>query len=146
MPDICKQSKTANKYTAHCLRATAIQRMSDAGLETRQIMFMSGHRNEASVRSYSRDCSAQQKLSMSTILSDVARGHDQQVAQSLVPASQIPGSVAPAHTHSCGSVSSSSATISDVFNTGWITHKLYVLKLQFQFQYARVIHASARAN
>ena len=54
--------------TAHCLRARAIQAMSDAAFEIGHIMYMSGHRNEASVRSYSRDCSTIQKKSMSRTL------------------------------------------------------------------------------
>lgn len=76
LPDISKMAGCSKRYTAHCLRATTIQAMSDAGIETRQIMFMSGHRNEASVRSYSRDCSTHQKHKLSAILSATASGHD----------------------------------------------------------------------
>ncbi|KAH3720786.1 hypothetical protein DPMN_063690 [Dreissena polymorpha] len=43
--------------------------MNDAGYEARQIMFMSGHRNEASIRSYNRGCNITQKKSMSNTLS-----------------------------------------------------------------------------
>lgn len=76
LPDISKMAGCSKRYTAHCLRATTIQAMSDAGIETRQIMFMSGHRNEASVRSYSRDCSTHQKHKLSSILSAAASGND----------------------------------------------------------------------
>lgn len=76
LPDLCKLAGCSKRYTAHCLRATTIQAMSDAGIETRQIMYMSGHRNESSVRSYSRDCSTSQKHVLSSILSATASGND----------------------------------------------------------------------
>lgn len=68
MSDISKNAKCSTSYTAHCLRATAIQGMNDAGFEIRHIMHMSGHKNESSVRSYNRDCSTAQKKQMSDIL------------------------------------------------------------------------------
>ena len=69
MPDISKYAKCSRRYTAHCLRATAIQKMSDEGFQCPQIMMMSGHRNEASIRSYSRNCTSTQKRSISRTLS-----------------------------------------------------------------------------
>lgn len=74
MADICKSSKTVKRYTAHSLRATAIQAMSDQGFETRHIMYMSGHRNESSIKSYSRAPSTTQKKHLSTALSNMASG------------------------------------------------------------------------
>ncbi|CAC5366442.1 unnamed protein product [Mytilus coruscus] len=74
MADVSKNASCSVMYTAHCLRATAIQAMSDAGFEIRHIMCMSGHRNEASVRIYSRDCSTLQKKSMSDTLSTLSTG------------------------------------------------------------------------
>ena len=74
MTDLCKQAKCSTIYTAHCLCATAIQAMGDAGYELRHIMFMTGHKNEASIRSYNRHCSVQQKKSLSATLSRVATG------------------------------------------------------------------------
>ncbi|XP_052105474.1 uncharacterized protein LOC127738312 [Mytilus californianus] len=74
MADVSKNASCSVMYTAHCLRATAIQAMSDAGFEIRHIMYMSGHRNEASVRRYSRDCSTLQKKSMSDTLSTLSTG------------------------------------------------------------------------
>lgn len=68
MGKICNNSGCSRVYTAHSLRATSIQMLSDAGVELRHIMLMSGHRNEASVRSYSRDCSEMQKRNMSDTL------------------------------------------------------------------------------
>ena len=44
MHDISKNAKCSTTHTAHCLRATAIQEINDAGLELRHIMHMSGHK------------------------------------------------------------------------------------------------------
>jgi hypothetical protein len=74
MADISKNASCSMRYTAHCLRATAIQGMSDAGFEIRHIMYMSGHRNESSVRSYYRSCSTMQKESLSDTLSSISAG------------------------------------------------------------------------
>lgn len=53
--------------------------MSDEGFKTRQIMYMSGHRNEASIRSYNKDYSSDQKQSISSDLSSVASGQNHAV-------------------------------------------------------------------
>ncbi|KAK3089650.1 hypothetical protein FSP39_005342 [Pinctada imbricata] len=73
MPDISRNAGCTRNYTAHCLRATTIQALNDDGFEIRHIMFMSGHRNEASVRSYNRECSTEQKHSLSKALARVSR-------------------------------------------------------------------------
>ena len=73
MADICKSSKLSKSYTPHCLGATAIQAMNDRGFSSRHIMFMSGHRCEASLKSYSRNPSAQQKKALSSTLSKVIK-------------------------------------------------------------------------
>lgn len=69
-------SKNAANRTAHCLRATAIQGMNDAGFEIRHIMHMPGHRNESSVKSYNRDCSTAQKKMTSDTLSGLTVNHE----------------------------------------------------------------------
>ncbi|KAK3102382.1 hypothetical protein FSP39_010963 [Pinctada imbricata] len=69
LPDICKAAGTSKRYTSHSLRATAIQCLNDAGMEARHIMYMSGHRNESSIRSYNRNVSSGQKRALSSTLS-----------------------------------------------------------------------------
>ncbi|CAG2242190.1 unnamed protein product [Mytilus edulis] len=76
MGDISRNAGCSRLYTAHCLRATAIQAMNDAGFELRHIMYMSGHKNESSVRSYNRGCSVLQKESLSETLSSISSGYD----------------------------------------------------------------------
>ena len=87
MPDVSKSAGCSKRYTAHSLRATAIQAMSDAGYEARHIMFMSGHRNESSIRSYSRNLSSGQKRSLSNTLSSVASATVTSDCNELVPVS-----------------------------------------------------------
>jgi hypothetical protein len=74
MTDICKNAKCSKVCTAHCLRATSIQAMNDAGQELRHIMLMTGHKNEASIRSCNWHCSVQKSLS--STLSRIAMGED----------------------------------------------------------------------
>ena len=52
MSRISEEAGTAVRYTNHCVRSTCIQRLAEAGLEAREIMAVSGHRNESSLRSY----------------------------------------------------------------------------------------------
>jgi len=51
---------------------TAITALSIAGFQTRHIMTVSGHRNEASARSYVSDTTAVQKRQMLEALNDMA--------------------------------------------------------------------------
>ena len=73
MIDICKNAG-ATRYTAHSLRSTAITAMSDAGLTDRNIMFMSDHKCEESLKSYCRRPSTEQKKMISSVLGNVASG------------------------------------------------------------------------
>lgn len=63
MSAISKSSKCMNTYTPYCLRATSVTAMSDQEFKSRQIMDMSGHRCEASLKTYNRYLSDEQKRS-----------------------------------------------------------------------------------
>ena len=54
MKKLSVEAKLSKIYTNHSIRATCITILDSAGLEARHIMAVSGHRSEASIRSYSR--------------------------------------------------------------------------------------------
>ncbi len=94
LADISKHASCSRQYTSHCLRATAIQTLSDAGFELRHIMYMSGHKNESSIRSYSRECSTQQKQAISHSLASVHRLGDEESPVCGLPSSNCIENVA----------------------------------------------------
>lgn len=67
MQDISAAASLSRVYTNHCLRATVVSRLSGAGVEERHIMSVTGHKNAASLASYSRP-TAEQQRSMSRLL------------------------------------------------------------------------------
>lgn len=54
MKEISTEAKLSRTYTNHSIRATSITLLDKAGFEARHIMTVSGHRNESSIRSYSK--------------------------------------------------------------------------------------------
>ena len=68
MREISEEAELSSIYTNHCVRATAITLWSDAGLENRHIMAVSGHRNEQSLKSYNSRPSSTQLRQSSDIL------------------------------------------------------------------------------
>ena len=68
MSEFSKIAKLSKKYTKHCIRATAITALDQAGFAPRHIMSVSGHRSEESIKNYSRKTSTDQKRKMSETL------------------------------------------------------------------------------
>ena len=54
MSSISKELKLSQKYTNHCIRATAVSLLDESNFDARHIMRVSGHKSESSIRSYSR--------------------------------------------------------------------------------------------
>ncbi|XP_072033396.1 uncharacterized protein [Amphiura filiformis] len=50
MRNISIEAKTSQIYTNHCLRATNVATLDQAGFEARHIMSITGHKSEASIR------------------------------------------------------------------------------------------------
>ena len=57
----------SQSYTNHCLRATSITLMKQAGLEDRKIMAVSGHRNIQSLQAYDRPTAADASIAAAAI-------------------------------------------------------------------------------
>ena len=54
MSSISKELKLSQKYTNHCIRATAVSLLDECNFEARHIMRVSGHKSKSTIRSYSR--------------------------------------------------------------------------------------------
>ena len=54
MKVISHQAELSTIYTNHSIRVTTITILDRSGFEARQIMSVSGHRNESSVKTYSK--------------------------------------------------------------------------------------------
>ena len=64
MKNISREAKLSKCYTNHSIRATAVTILDKSGFEARHIMAISGHKNEASIRSYSKtDICTKKKMS-----------------------------------------------------------------------------------
>ena len=68
MKNISKDLGLSKHYTNHTVRAAAINKLSDAGVETRQLMHITKHKNPMSLSSYNHDNSNKQKQMFSKIL------------------------------------------------------------------------------
>ena len=80
MKEISSAANLSRVYTNHSVRATAITLWANAGLTNREIMAISGHRNESSLQSYHNMPSAHQLRKCSDVLS-LALGEDQSKEQ-----------------------------------------------------------------
>ena len=64
MKTMSREAKLSKCYTNHSIRATAVTILDKSGFEARHIMAVSGHKNEASIRSYSKtDICTKRKMS-----------------------------------------------------------------------------------
>lgn len=61
--NISREAKLSKCYTNHSIRATAVTILDKSGFEARHIMAVSGHKNEASIRSYSKTDICTKKMS-----------------------------------------------------------------------------------
>ncbi len=73
--EISTEAGCSKLYTNHCLRASNLTALDAAGFEARDIMTVSGHHSESSIRSYSRT-SQEKKRKMSHTLSKMLTSDD----------------------------------------------------------------------
>ena len=69
MKDISRAAELSKTYTNHSVRATAITLWSNAGVQNRHIMAISGHRSEQSLAHYNTRPSTSQLQQCSDVLS-----------------------------------------------------------------------------
>ena len=70
MPEISRNGNLSKVYTNHCVQATSITGLDNAGVEARHIMRASGHKSEASIRSYACHLTENKARQMSNHLSE----------------------------------------------------------------------------
>lgn len=99
MKEISKDASLSRIYTNHFVRATAITLWANAGISDREIMAISGHRSEASLRTYHQQPSVNQLRKCSDVLTvalsedgriDAPTGLQHTVAAARHPLQQLP--------------------------------------------------------
>lgn len=80
MKKISERANLANHYTNHCIRATVVSTLDDGGFEARHIMAQTGHKSEASIKSYAKKCPVKKKREMSHCLANAIKNDDAQAA------------------------------------------------------------------
>ena len=68
MPSLSDELTLSKRYTGHCLRATATQNLCNAFVPNQHVMKLTGHRNEASLRSYNSRTTDGQRVMMAALL------------------------------------------------------------------------------
>ncbi|XP_014672140.1 PREDICTED: uncharacterized protein LOC106812712 [Priapulus caudatus] len=76
MVKLSKEAELSDTYTNHCVRATTITVLNDVGFKDRDIVSVSGHRNEKSLASYVADTRVDTKRNMSDALSTITNNLD----------------------------------------------------------------------
>ena len=118
MKEISKDAGLSCIYTNHSVRATAITLWANAGLSDREIMAISGHRSEASLRSYHQLPSVNQLRKCSDV-STVALTEDERV-DARYPLKQLPCQSSAVNNISANmsfQTTAPTSTYSDMFNS-----------------------------
>ena len=68
MKTIGHNAKLSVIYTNHCIRATVVTNLNEEGFEARDIMATTGHKSEASIRSYAKKCPLKKRRLMADAL------------------------------------------------------------------------------
>ena len=68
LPNLCKILKFQTVYTNHCMRATGIMLLKEAGYNDREIIKLTGHKVEKSLNNYDPSNSVEKKSDMADVL------------------------------------------------------------------------------
>ena len=82
MKDISRAADLSKQYTNHSIRVTAVTVLDHSNFEARHIMRVSGHKSEASIRSYSRRLSENKQREISETLG-LAFGYSSESAETI---------------------------------------------------------------
>ncbi|XP_030066795.1 uncharacterized protein LOC115475173 isoform X2 [Microcaecilia unicolor] len=70
MKKISAEAGLSKIYTNHCIRSTCCQVLSEAGIQNRHIISISGHKSELSLRHYTNQTNDKQKCDLNKILTE----------------------------------------------------------------------------
>ena len=73
MKDVSRAADLSKQYTNHSIQATAVTVLDHSNFEARHIMRVTGHKSEASIRSYSRRLSENKQREISETLGLASR-------------------------------------------------------------------------
>ena len=68
MKNLSKKAKLSRLYTNHCIRASVVTSLDEKGFEARHIMATTGHKSEASIKSYAARCPDNKRRQVSEAL------------------------------------------------------------------------------
>ena len=89
MTKLSKAAGLSQIYSNHCLRATVATRLSRAGVPDREIINVTGHKNEQSLKHYVTAQTACQKRKLSTIIHECGEAKDKSPIKKRVKSDDI---------------------------------------------------------
>ena len=140
MRNLSKEAELSQIYTNHSIRATTITLLSHAGVEAREIMRISGHRSEQSIRSYNTDSSDAQKRCYNAILHGNPSSSSCTTAHTVTSSAAL-GTVVPQHAQPVSTTSSHPTAVMQVRSDTTINNQQQNIMPLFQRQFE--IHGSS---
>ena len=83
MRKLSESAGLSKMYTNHCIRATVITNLDNAGFEARHIRAVSGHKSDETIKSYAVRCPDSKKKEMSDALSSKLQKKEVKIVQNV---------------------------------------------------------------